>query len=93
MSNKYKVWACKIVISGDCELPSGFDSPPRMAVEKAIEDAGFEVLMNSSGWGGNLEEHEFNTLESGKKRQNIYVAGSLETEGFIKTVRDKLDKN
>jgi NAD(P)H-dependent flavin oxidoreductase YrpB (nitropropane dioxygenase family) len=55
MKNKdYKVWDCKIVIKGDCELPKGFDSPPRMAAEKAIERAGFEVLANFSGWGGEM---------------------------------------
>jgi len=49
------VWTCKIVVEGN-ELPPGFDSPPRMAAEAAITEAGFVVLMNSSGWGGSLSE-------------------------------------
>ena len=58
--SKYKVWDCKIVIDGDSDTPSGFDSPPRMAAENAIERAGFRVISNFSGWGGELipEEEE-----------------------------------
>ena len=63
MNKTYKVWTCKIIIPGGSATPDGFDSPPRMAAEKAIEDAGFEVLINSSGWGGCLDEHDIAELE------------------------------
>ena len=55
---KYKVWECKIVVSGDIDQPNGFDSPPRMAAISAIEDKGIEVLHCLSGWGGKLTEIE-----------------------------------
>jgi hypothetical protein len=38
---KYKVWDCKIVIDGNSKLPDGFDAVPRMAAQRAIEQAGF----------------------------------------------------
>jgi hypothetical protein len=58
MSNKnLQVWTCKIIVDAD-NLPNGFDSPPRMAAEKAIEDAGFKVLTNASGWGGTLTDSD-----------------------------------
>ena len=63
MEKEYKVWDCKIVIAGDSDTPSGFDSPPRMAAEKAIEDAGFKVIANFSGWAGSLTEDEKETVE------------------------------
>ena len=55
MKENFKVWDCKIVIAGDSKIPSGFDSPPRMAAQEAIEDAGFEIISNFSGWGGILD--------------------------------------
>ena len=59
MSKKtYKVWDCKIVVSNDAELPSGFDSPPRSAATDAVEKAGITVLSCFSGWGGTLTEVE-----------------------------------
>jgi hypothetical protein len=77
---KYKVWTCKIVIADDAELPPGFDSPPRMAAEGAVEDAGFEVLMNSSGWGGSLNKYDLAELERVEKqgRQDAYYAGTMD---------------
>ena len=76
MSKKnLRVWTCKIVIEAD-ELPSGFDSPPRMAAENAIENAGFKVLMNSSGWGGTLSESDKKYLAE-RSRQDIYYAGVM----------------
>ena len=59
-----KVWTCKIVVDVAGELLPGFDSPPRMAAQKVIEAAGFDVVMNSSGWGGELEEDDIRYLES-----------------------------
>ncbi len=55
MKENFKVWDCKIVLAGDSKIPSGFDSPPRIAAQEAIEDAGFEVISNFSGWGGILD--------------------------------------
>lgn len=78
MSKKQvRVWECKIVIEGD-ELPPGFDSPPRMAAENAIEAAGFKVLMNSSGWGGTLTKSEEDYLNKGH-RSDVYYAGVMDT--------------
>jgi hypothetical protein len=54
----YKVWSCKIVVLADEELPDGFDSPPRRAAIKAVEDAGISVLSCFSGWGGKLSGAE-----------------------------------
>ena len=74
-----RVWTCKIVIEAE-ELPSGFDFPPRMAAQEAIEAAGFEVIMNASGWGGDLDESEKLYLkENGYKRgSDIYFAGLMD---------------
>ena len=55
MKENFKVWDCKIVIAGDSKIPNGFDAPPRMAAQEAIEDAGFEIISNFSGWGGILD--------------------------------------
>ena len=76
----YKVWTCKIVIAVDSELPDGFDSPPRMAAENAIENAGFKVLMNASGWGGSLSKSERDDLKRSatQGRDHIYYAGTLD---------------
>ena len=57
MSDEYCVWECKIAIA-KADLPPGFDGPPRMSAAAAIEAAGFEVLMNSSGWGAQLTDNE-----------------------------------
>jgi len=51
--SKYKVWQCRIVVSGDAKLP---DWPPRLAAIQAVESAGVEVLSCFSGWGGTLTE-------------------------------------
>jgi len=77
MSKNLMVWTCKIVVEGD-ELPNGFDSPPRMAAENAIESAGFKVLMNSSGWGGTLSKADKCYLAE-NNRQEIYYAGVMDT--------------
>jgi hypothetical protein len=77
MSKKYKVWTCKIVIECD-NLPIAFDSPPRMAAENAIEEAGFKVLMNSSGWGDALTKSDKNYLAEAN-RQDTYYAGVIDT--------------
>lgn len=65
---KYKVWNCKIVIAGDSNTPLGFDSPPRMAAENAIEKAGFKVISNFSGWGGELDDVELEIVDRDNKR-------------------------
>lgn len=74
-----KVWTCKIIVDAD-DLPPGFDSPPRMAAEDAIEEAGFKVLMNSSGWGGELDESDIQYLkQNGYKRgSDVYYAGLMD---------------
>ena len=54
---KFNVWVCKIVVE-DGEFPPGFDTPPRMAAIEAVESAGFEALMCSSGWGGELDDYD-----------------------------------
>ncbi len=54
--SEYKVWTCKIVVSGDAKLPDGFDGPPRLAAIHAVQSAGIEVLDCFSGWGGTLTE-------------------------------------
>ena len=63
MSNKYKVWDCKIVVPYDAELPNGFDSPPRSAAIEAVLDAGIEVIACSSGWGGTLSKKQIELIE------------------------------
>ncbi len=77
---KINVWTCKIIIEGD-ELPPGFDSPPRMAAENAIASAGFNVIMNSSGWGSDLDEWDKKYLEENgyKRGSDIYYAGVMDT--------------
>jgi len=79
MSKKLQVWTCKIVIEAD-ELPNGFNYPPRMAAEKAIASAGFNVLMNSSGWGGSLDELDVMYLQSNgyKIGSDVYIAGLVD---------------
>ena len=86
MSKKYRVWTCKSVIAEGAEFPSGFDSPPRMAAENAIESAGFTVLMNSSGWGGSLDERDREYLKEAEKqgRQDIYYAGAMDAPDDVK---------
>jgi len=86
MSTKYRVWTCKIVIAEDGEMPHGFDSPPRMAAENAIENAGFPVLMNASGWGGTLSKSDKEYLETAKRqgRQEIYFAGAMDAPDDVK---------
>ncbi len=76
---KVKVWTCKIVVP-DVDLPAGFDSPPRMAAQAAIEAAGIEVLMNSSGWGGELDEYDEKALEAiaTDAYPNVYFAGVMD---------------
>ena len=74
--NNLMVWTCKIVVEGD-RLPPGFDFPPRIAAERAIEDGGFKVLMNSSGWGGVLSKSDKQYLDEGN-RQETYYAGTMD---------------
>ena len=75
---KVNVWTCKIVIA-EGDLPYGFDSPPRIAAQAAIEAAGFEVLMNSSGWGGELDESDKEYLSEPKGLYpEIYFAGVVD---------------
>ena len=82
MSKKFKIWDCKILVPIDAELPPGFDSPPRQAAIKAVEDAGIEVLACSSGWGGTLSEEESDFYENNiVKKDDVYVAGAMDSEG------------
>ena len=48
MKNRY--WVC-IIGPTRRKLPSGFDSVPRTAAIKAVEDAGIKVKDCWSGWG------------------------------------------
>ena len=74
----YKVWTCKIVIP-DVETPDGFDSPPRMAAQEAIEAHGIQVLMNASGWGGELDDWEREYLkENPNGGEGVYYAGVMD---------------
>jgi len=77
----YKVWDCKIVIAGDSNTPMGFDAPPRRAAQKAIEDAGFEVLSNASGWGGTIDKYQRIELDGDDGMENVEV--EFEDEDFI----------
>ena len=61
--NKVYVWTCKIIVAADKKLPKGFDIKPRNGAQNAIEDKDFKVLMNSSGWGGSLNESDMECLE------------------------------
>ena len=74
---KIHVWTCKIVVVAD-DIPAGFDFPPRMAAESAISEVG-EVIINSSGWGGELDESDRERLElHGYKRgSDVYIAGLM----------------
>jgi hypothetical protein len=77
---KVKVWACKIVVPENAELPSGFDWPPRVAAIEAIEKAGIEVLGCSSGWGAELTESEQRSFEaqSVQAYPDLYFAGVMD---------------
>ena len=81
MTKKYHVWECKIVVEATTDLPPGFDYPPRMASENAIAEAGFRVLMNASGWGGNLTKQDIAFVEEAEKqgRSEFYYAGVMDT--------------
>ena len=85
MRKNIKVWECKIVIEAD-KLPNGFDFPPRKAAQKAIEDAGFTVIMNASGWGARLNEYDIKYLEEHgyKNGSDIYIAGLPDISEDIK---------
>ena len=81
MNEKYKVWTCKIVVSGEIDLPRAFDSPPRKAVIAAIESAGIEVVGCSSGWGGSISKNEERFMLEMQGKNDVYVAGLVgETE-------------
>lgn len=86
---KYKVWDCKIVIAGDSDTPSGFDAPPRRAAENIIEDYGFEVLANFSGWGGELDKHQLEIVnrDAGSKGGYEDVEIELEDETFMELAK------
>ena len=60
--NDYKVWDCKVVVKAE-ELPKGFDSVLRRAAIEAVENAGFEVLVCFSAWGGKLTDSELRFVE------------------------------
>ena len=45
-----KYWTCIIEVDTDKELPDGFDSIPRRAAIKAIENKGINVINCWSGW-------------------------------------------
>ena len=79
---KVKVWTCKIIVSGDSELPPGFDSPPRWAATGAIENEGIEVIGCSSGWGGSLtkEEKEAYEAQAIQAYPSIYFAGAMDAD-------------
>lgn len=83
MTDDYKVWTCKIIVRGDKELPPGFDAPPRSAAEKAIADAGFEVLVNASGWGGTLTLADLQEIEEVESvgREEVYHTPCVPTKG------------
>ena len=84
MSKAYKVWTCKIIIDGDSGMPDGFDAPPRRAAQKAIEDAGLEVLVNSSGWGGSLDDHDvvaLDEIESNREASDLHMRPAHDCEG------------
>jgi hypothetical protein len=68
---EYKVWECKIVVPGDTEIPPGFDSPPRLAAQAAVEDHGIEVLEVLSGWGGKLTAIEKEVIEESQGERNL----------------------
>ncbi len=81
---KVKVWECKVIVSEDADLPMGFDSPPRMAAIKAIENAGIEVLGCASGWGGDLTDGEANAFLN--VSGDVYYAGLVDAEPANKLV-------
>lgn len=53
----YQVWDCKVVVAA-CDLPKGFDAPPRAAVERAMYEHGIFHIATYSGWGGSLTKEE-----------------------------------
>ena len=77
---KYKVWMCKIIVP-DVDLPVGFDFPPRMAAQNAIESAGIPILSNSSGWGGTATKSDIEYINERRKDlyPDIYFAGVMDT--------------
>lgn len=82
---KLKVWECKIIVSGDTELPPGFDWPPRSAAIEAVEKAGIEILGCSSGWGGSLTKGEQDAFEAQatKAYPDIYFAGAMDASDNV----------
>ena len=76
---KYKVWTCKIIVP-DVELPDGFDFPPRMAAQNAIESAGIPVVLNSSCWGGEVTKSDIEWIKERSKAPHpeIYFAGTMD---------------
>jgi len=57
-------WHCEIIIEdGGLELPPGFDFPPRRAAENVMECHGFEIILNASGWGQEIEDEERESIE------------------------------
>lgn len=49
--NKSKYWMCIIELDKASTLPTGFDSPPRLAAVSAVEKKRFKVKDCWSGWG------------------------------------------
>ena len=76
---KYKVWTCRIIVP-DVELPDGFDFPPRMAAQNAIESAGIPVILNSSGWGGEATKGDIEYIKENSKSPHpeIHFAGVMD---------------
>ena len=66
----FKVWNCKIVVSGDAELPPGFDYPPRRAAINAVEEE-TKIISCFSGWGGSLTKSESNIVKGKCIRMGI----------------------
>lgn len=54
-----KMWACKIGIKEDVQLPGGADAPLREAVKRAFKElTGKDCDFCFSGWGYTLDELE-----------------------------------
>ena len=77
---KYQVWTCKIIVP-NVDLPDGFDFPPRMAAQNAIESAGIPVLLNSSGWGGTATQSDIDYIK--ENNSDIYFAGVMDASEDI----------
>ena len=62
----HKVWSCKLGVVGGIDLPAGADAPMREAVERAFyELTGRHAEFNFSGWGSQLDKHEWEVVGRG----------------------------